>query len=172
MCCSQVLDSIRNLMFVDQLLQINRDFLRLMEDRVREGAVPSLDADETRVEANRIETLRIDYQAKAQVALLALKETVGVDPQQVIRLKGVLELAPEDYDQNQLLQLAMDHRPDLTLQRVNKALAKPALRSDQAPEKPDASVFGGYDLPVPDFLHPTFHPPFNISPFRQHFTHR
>src|SRR5260370_36967614 len=121
MCCSQVVASIRNLMFVDQLLQINRDFLRLMEDRVREGAVPSLDADETRVEANRIETLRIDYQAKAQVALLALKETVGVDPQQVIRLKGVLELAPQDYDQNQLLQLSIDHRPDLPLPLPHKA---------------------------------------------------
>src|SRR5260370_30977373 len=117
----QVRASIRNLMFVEQLLQINRDFLRLMEDRVCEGAVPSLDADETRVEANRIETLRIDYQAKAQVALLALKETVGVDPQEVIRLKGVLELAPEDYDQNQLLQLRVDLRPDLPLPLPHKA---------------------------------------------------
>ncbi len=167
----QVLASIRNLMFVEQLLQINRDFLRLMEDRVREGAVPSLDADETRVEANRIETLRIDYQAKAQVALLALKETVGVDPQEVIRLKGVLELAPQDYDQNQLLQLAMDHRPDLALQRVNKALAKAELRSDQATGKPDASVFGGYERPDSGFSQRAFDAAGNLSPIRQTFNH-
>src|SRR6266436_5363016 len=76
---AQALAAIRDLMFVEQLLKINRDFLRLMEDRAREGAVPSLDADETRVEANRIETVQIDYQAKAEVALLALKETVGID---------------------------------------------------------------------------------------------
>ena len=167
----QVLASIRNLMFVEQLLQINRDFLRLMEDRVREGAVPSLDADETRVEANRIETLRIDYQAKAQVALLALKETVGVDPQEVIRLKGVLELAPQDYDQNQLLQLAMDHRPDLALQRVNKALAKAELRSDQATGKPDASVFGGYERPDSGFSQRAFDAAGNLSPIRQTFNY-
>ncbi len=98
----EALASIRNLMFAEQLLQVNRDFLKLMEDRVREGATPSLDADETRVEVNRIETLRIDYQAKAEVAMLALKETVGIDPGESIRLKGALELAPLNYDQKQL----------------------------------------------------------------------
>jgi cobalt-zinc-cadmium efflux system outer membrane protein len=46
----KTLASIRNLMFVEQLLQVNRDFLKLMDDRVREGATPLLDADETRVE--------------------------------------------------------------------------------------------------------------------------
>src|SRR5260221_7553339 len=71
----QALAAIRDLRFVEQLLQVNRDFLRLMEDRAREGAVPSLDADETRVEANRIETLRIDYQAKAEVALSSQEHT-------------------------------------------------------------------------------------------------
>jgi outer membrane protein TolC len=72
------LASIRNLMFVEQLLRVNRDFLKLMEDRVREGATPTLDADETRVEVNRIETMRIAYQAKAEVALLVFKEAVGI----------------------------------------------------------------------------------------------
>jgi len=51
-----------------------------MEDRVREGAIPSLDAEEVRVETSRIESLRIDYQAKAEIAMLALKEAVGMQP--------------------------------------------------------------------------------------------
>ncbi len=167
----QALASVRNLKFVEQLLQINREFLQLMEDRVREGAAPSLDADETRVEANRIETLRIDYQAKAEVALLALKETVGVDTEEVIRLKGVLELAPEDYDQKQLLQLAMDHRPDLAFQRANEALANAELRSHQATGKPDASVFGGYERPDSGFSQRAFDTAGNLSPIRQTFNH-
>src|SRR5260370_15221071 len=143
----QALAAIRDLTFVDQLLQVNRDFLRLMEHRAREGAVPALDADEIRVEANRVETLRIDYQAKAEVALFALKETVGVDPEEPIRLKGALELAPQDYEQKQLLQLAMDHRPDRAFQRANEELANAELRSDRAKGKPDASDFGGYKRP-------------------------
>src|SRR5260221_14104553 len=171
MSFGQALASIRDLMFVDQLLQVNRDFLRLMEERVREGAGPPLDADETHVEANRIEALRINYQAKAEVALLALKETVGVDPEEVIRLKGVLELAPQDYAQKQLLQLAMDHRPDLAFQRANEELANAELRSDRAKGKPDATVFGGYERPDFGFSQRAFDAAGNLAPIRQTFNH-
>src|SRR5258706_2475635 len=167
----QALAAIRDLTFVEQLLHVNRDFLRLMEDRVREGAVPALDADELRVEANRVETLRIDYQAKAKVALLALKETVGIDPEETIRLKGALELSPQDYDRKELLQLAMDHRPDLALQRANEGLAHAELRSDRAKGKPDASVFGGYERPDFGFSQRAFDSAGNLSPIRQTFKH-
>jgi cobalt-zinc-cadmium efflux system outer membrane protein len=167
----QALAAIRDLTFVEQLLQVNRDFLRLMEDRAREGAVPSLDADEIRVEASRVETLRIDYQAKAEVALLALKETAGIDPEESIRLKGALELPPQDYEQKQLLQLAMDHRPDLAFQRANEELANAELRSDRAKGKPDASVFGGYERPDFGFSQRAFDAAGNLAPIRQTFNH-
>jgi cobalt-zinc-cadmium efflux system outer membrane protein len=142
-----------------------------MEDRVREGATPSLDADETRVEVNRIETLCIEYHAKAEVALLALKETVGIDPEESIRLKGALELAPVSYDQKQLLQLAMDQRPDLAFRRANEVVANAELRSDQAIGKPDASVFGGYERPDNGFSQQAFDATGNLSPIRQTFNH-
>ena len=167
----QALAAIRDLRFVEQLLQVNRDFLRLMEDRAREGAVPSLDADETRVETNRIETLRIDYEAKAEVSLLALKETAGIDPEETIRLKGALELPPQDYDRKELLQLAIDHRPDLAFQRTDEALAHAELRSDRAKGKPDASVFGGYERPDSGFSLRAFDAAGNLVPIRQTFNH-
>ena len=167
----EALAAIRDLQFVEQLLQVNRDFLRLMEDRAREGAAPPLDADETRVEMNRIETLRIDYQAKAEVAVLALKETVGVDPDEVIRLKGHLELSSQEYDRKQLLQLAMDHRPDLAFQRANEALANAELRSDRATGKPDASIFGGYERPDSGFSQEAFDAAGNLRPIRQTFNY-
>lgn len=167
----EALASIRNLVFVEQLLQVNRDFLKLMEDRVREGATPTLDADETRVEVNRIETMRIDYQAKAEVALLALKQAVGIDPEEPMRLKGTLELAPLDYDQKQLLQWATDHRPDLAFQRANEGVADAKLRSDKAMGKPDASVFGGYERPNMGFSEQAFDAAGNLTPIRQAFNH-
>jgi len=43
---ADTLAALRNLEFVEQLLRANREFLKLMEDRVREGAIPVLDADE------------------------------------------------------------------------------------------------------------------------------
>jgi len=167
----EALGSIRNLMFVEQLLQVNRDFLQLMDDRVREGATPPLDADETRVEVNRIETMRIDDQAKAEIALLALQEAVGIDPGEPIRLKGVLELAPLCYDQKQLLQLAMDHRPDLAFQRANEVVANAELRSGKAMGKPDASIFGGYERPNMGFSLQAFDAAGNLTPIRQAFNH-
>jgi outer membrane protein, heavy metal efflux system len=167
----QALAAIRDLTFVEQLLQVNRDFLRLMEDRAREGALPSLDADEIRVEANRVETLRIDFQAKAEVALLALKETAGIDPEESIRLKGVLELPPRVYDRAQLLQMAMDHRPDLAFQRANEELANAELGSDRAKGKPEASVFGGYERPDFGFSQRSFDAAGNLAPIRQTFNH-
>src|SRR6267154_687765 len=61
---AETLAAARNVEFVEQLLRANQEFLKLMEDRVREGAIPSLDAEEVRVETNRIESLRIDYRRK------------------------------------------------------------------------------------------------------------
>jgi cobalt-zinc-cadmium efflux system outer membrane protein len=167
----EALASVRNLMFIEQLLEVNQDFLKLMEDRVHQGATPPLDADETRVEVNRIETMRIDYQAKTEVALLALKDAVGIDPQEPIRLKGELELGSLTYDQKQLLQLAMEHRPDLAMQHANEALANAELRSDKAMGKPDASVFGGYERPNMGFSQEAFDAAGNLSPIRQSFNH-
>ncbi len=167
----EALASIRNLVFAEQLLQVNRDFLRLIEDRVREGATPSLDADETRVELNRIESLRIDYQAKTEIALLALKEVVGMPPEESIRLKGVLELAPYSYDPQQLLRLAVAQRPDLAVQRSNEALANAQLRLDRAEGKPDASVFGGYERPSSGFSQLAFDSAGSLIPIRQTFNY-
>jgi cobalt-zinc-cadmium efflux system outer membrane protein len=167
----EALASIRNLSFAEQLLQVNRDFLKLMEDRVREGSTPSLDADETRVEVNRIESLRIDYQAKAELALLALKEAVGLDPEDVIRLKGELEVASHSYDQSQLLQLALAHRPDLGVRKANEAEANAELRLDRAEGKLDASVFGGYERPSSGFDQRAFDAAGNLSPIRQTFNY-
>ena len=167
----EALASVRNLMFIEQLLQVNQDFLKLMDDRVNQGATPSLDADETRVEVNRIETLRIDYQAKVEVAFLSLKEAVGIDPGEPIRLNGELQLGSPTYDQKQLFQLAMDHRPDLAMQRANEALANAELRSDKATGKPDASVFGGYERPNQGFSLQAFDAAGKLRPIRQSFNH-
>jgi cobalt-zinc-cadmium efflux system outer membrane protein len=167
----EALAAVRNLRFAEQLLHVNQDFLKLMEERVRQGATPPLDADETRVEVNRIETMRIDYQAKVEVALLSLKEAVGIDPQEPIRLKGELELGQLTYDQKQLLRLAIDHRPDLAMQHANEALANAELRSDRATGKPDASIFAGYQRPDSGFSQQGFDAQGNLTPIRQTFNY-
>src|SRR5713226_219173 len=165
------LAAVRNLTFAAQLLQANRDFLKLMEDRVREGAAASLDAEEVRVEVNRIHSLRIDYQAKAEVALLALKEAVGIQPEETIRLRGLLEEPARSFDQSQLLELASAHRPDLALQRANEALATADMRQQQAEAKPDAALSASYERPNMGFAQRAFDAAGNLRSIRQTFNY-
>src|SRR5258707_1806570 len=82
----ETLAAVRNLNFVEQLLQINRDFLKLMQDRVREGSTPPLDADEVRVEVGRIDALRIDFQTRAEAAFPIFKESFGIQPEEILGL--------------------------------------------------------------------------------------
>ena len=167
----ETLAAVRNLNFVEQLLQINRDFLKLMQDRVREGSTAQLDADEVRVEVGRIDALRIDYQAKAEIALLRLKEAVGIQPDEILRLKGSLDQPKISVDQNQLLQIALAHRPDLAAQRANEAVAVAELRQQQTEAKPDATVSASYERPNSGFSQRAFDAAGNLSPIRQTFNY-
>jgi cobalt-zinc-cadmium efflux system outer membrane protein len=167
----ETLAAVRNLEFAEQLLQANRQFLKLMEDRVREGAAPSLDADEVRVEVNRIDALRIDYQARAEIALLALKEAAGMQPEEELRLRGSLEQAPLSLDLARLLQLALAHRPDLAERRANEAMALADLRQQQAQAKPDAIFSASYERPNSGFALSAFDTAGNLRPIRQGFNY-
>src|SRR5262249_42693141 len=161
---ADTLAAVRNLEFVEQLLSVNREFLTLMEDRVREGAVPVLDADEVRVEANRIESIRIDYQAKAEIALLALKEAVGMPPDESLSLKGDLAQPVIALDRSQLLQLALDHRPDLAAKRAVEMMAAAAERQQQMEARPDVSLSAGYERPNSGFSFSAFDAGGNLQP--------
>ena len=161
----------RNAGFVEQLLQTNREFLKLMEDRVREGAVPALDAEEVRVETNRIETMRIDYQAKAEIAMLALKEVAGIEPEENLRLKGDLEQPALVLDKTQLLQLATDHRPDLAAQRANEDMAAATVRQQETEAKTDATLTAGYERPNSGFSFSALDAAGNLQPIRQTFNY-
>jgi cobalt-zinc-cadmium efflux system outer membrane protein len=166
---AETLAAAHNLEFVEQFLTATREFLKLMEDRVHQGAIPSLDAEEVRVEANRIESLRIDYQAKAEIALLALKEAAGMQPQEALRLKGELAQPVLSLNKAQLLQLAIDHRPDLAAQRANETMAAGAVRQQEAEAKPDASFSAGYERPNSGFSFSALDAAGNLQPIRQTF---
>jgi len=165
------LAAVRNLEFAEQLLRLNREFLHLMEDRVHEGAVPVLDADEVRVEVNRIESVRIDYQAKAEIAVLALKEAAGLQPEEELRLKGALEQTPLSTDRVRLLELAVSHRPDMAAQRANEAMATAVVRQQQAEAKTDATFSASYERPNNGFSLSAVDPAGNLQPIRQTFNY-
>jgi cobalt-zinc-cadmium efflux system outer membrane protein len=167
----ETLAAIRNLRFVEQLLKINRDFLALTESRVSEGATAPHDADVVRVEVNRIDALRVDNLTKTEVALLRLKQSVGMQPEDPLVLNGSLEDSRISADQSQFLKLALAHRPDLIAQRGNEAVSLAELRMREAEAKPDASVSASYERPNSGFSQRAFNSNGTLSPIRQTFNY-
>ena len=165
------LAAVRNLAFAEQLLALNREFLRLTDDRARKGAAAPLDADEVRVEVNRIEAQRIGAVAQAELAMLALKEAAGMRPEEPLRVKGNLEEPAPALNATELLRIALAHRPDLAEARAAEQLAAATRSQDRAESRPDASLSASYERPDTGFSQRAFNPAGNLSPIRQTFNY-
>ena len=140
----EVLAAARNLQFTGDLLALNREALRLTTARAEQGAVPSLDADLLRVEVNRIDSSRADYEARLGVAVLELKSLVGMQPEEDLRLKGTLEPASTLVTRDGAVKRALESRPDLRSAREAERVANAKLKQAQTEGRMDASLSGTY----------------------------
>jgi outer membrane protein TolC len=138
------LAALRNLQFIEELLALNRQALALSEARAGQGAGPQLDADLVRVEVNRIDSLRADYEARLAVALLELKSLVGMAPEEDLRLGGTLDPLPFRFSQTEATVRALQLRPDLLKAREAERLAEAKRRQAETEGRPDASLWGNY----------------------------
>ena len=73
----ELLAAQRNLRITEELLQVNRRALGLLQARVRQGAAPPLDENLLLVEVNRLEASRV---LESQVEVLALQLNTLVGP--------------------------------------------------------------------------------------------
>jgi len=136
------LASARNLQVAEELLDLNRQALDLTQTRADKGAVPSLDADLLRVEVNRIDTLRLELEAKLGIGVLELKSMVGMKPDETLRLKGSLEGVVPDRDI--AIQRVLETRPDLRAARAAEQVATARLRQAETEGRADASISANY----------------------------
>ena len=86
----ELLAARRNVEVTDELLLINREGLRLVGDRVREGAAPALDESLLLVEVNRLEAGRQMLESRVTVLALQLKALAGMEPDAPLTLRGEL----------------------------------------------------------------------------------
>jgi outer membrane protein, heavy metal efflux system len=137
-----VLAAARNLQVVEDLLALNRKALDLTQARADQGAAPPLDANLLRVEVNRIDSQRVELEARVGLALLDLKRLAGVKPGEDLRLKGSLD----DVGVGDLprLQTMLESRPDLLSVRAAEQLAGARVRQAETEAKPDASFSVNY----------------------------
>jgi cobalt-zinc-cadmium efflux system outer membrane protein len=134
----------RNLKFTEELLNLARDWRRLIRARVELGKSAPLDQNLAWVELNKVDALRIGFESKAEVAMLELKKVVGLPPEETLRLRGEFDLALQPPPQSEALRRALESRPDLAALREAENLAAAQAEQARVEGKVDASIFADY----------------------------
>lgn len=140
----EVLAALRNLQFTEELVELNRKALELTEARVEKGASAPLEANILRVEVNRIDSLRADWEAKVGMALLELKSLAGMRPEDSLRLQGTLEPEAGVMKKEDAVRLARETRPDLLAWRAAEKVAEGKVKQAKTEARPDASLTISY----------------------------
>lgn len=140
----EVLAAMRNLAVARELLDVNREGLSLMEERVRRGAAPPLEGSLLVVEVNRLDAAQQLLASRVEVLQLQLKALAGLPPEEPIAIGGTLEVPVVRADRASGLARARSMRPDLRAARAEAAMARARIQKEEADGRWDASVNVGY----------------------------
>lgn len=140
----EVLAALRNVQFIDDLLKLNQDALGLTQARADRGAAPPLDANLLRVEVNRIDSRRAEFEATLGVAVLELKSLIGMKAEEDLQLRGTLGSQPLEMAREEAVQRALAMRPDLLAARAAEEVTSAKLKQAQTEGKADASISANY----------------------------
>src|SRR5207302_144418 len=144
MKAGELLATRRGLAVTDDLLSVNRDALRLVQDRVRQGATPALEENLMLVEVNRLDATRQMLASRVDIASLQLKALAGMAPDAVLLLRGDLASAIPPLPADEAARQALTNRPDLDAARADVAMGAAKIRKERAEGRWDASVNVGY----------------------------
>jgi len=140
----EVLAALRNLQFIEDLLKLNQDALGLTQARADQGAIPPLDANLLRVEVNRIDSRRAEFEATFGVSVLELKSLIGMRADENLQLRGTLGAQPLEMTRDEAVQRALTMRPDLLVARATEEVTSAKLKQSQTEGKADASISANY----------------------------
>jgi len=134
------------LSFTDQSIEANQQSFNLVAARVVEGATPPLEQNMLLVELNRLKSMRESAEGAVEVALLELRNLIGMPPEQPLRLRGDFDhLVDQLPSIAEATERALRERPDLQVFRAMENLAAARIGHARAEGRLDASVTGGYE---------------------------
>lgn len=143
----QALGEMLKLAFTENLLTTTDRGYRLVTARVIEGRTAPLEQNMVLVEVNRIRSVRESEDGKVQIALLELRNLIGMTPEEPVRLHGDLnppvELLPSVAV---VTQSALNQRPDVQAARVAETLAEAQIEQARSEGRFDASLSTKYEL--------------------------
>lgn len=143
----EALGELLKLGFTEDLLTRTDQGYRLVAARVTEGRTAPLEQNIVLVEVNRIRSMRESGQGKVEVALLELRNLMGMRPEEPLRLRGDLDHLIEPVPSVVVAKdIALRERPDLRAARALEDLAEAQIAQAQSQGRLDASVTGKYEL--------------------------
>lgn len=134
------------LSFTDELVAANQQSFNLVAARVVEGATAPLEQNMALVELNRLKSMRETVEGKVEVAILELRNLIGMPPEQPLRLRGDFDrLVDQLPPVGDATAQALRDRPDLHGFRAMEKLATARIEHARAEGRWDASVMAGYE---------------------------
>lgn len=131
--------------FTADLLSTGERGYKLVAARVLEGSSAPLEQNQMIVEVNRMRSMREAEEGKVQVAMLELKNAVGMTPEEPLRLRGDFTGMVDNLPSvEEATHLALTSRPDLQAARTAESLAAAQIEQARTEGRPDASVNVGY----------------------------
>jgi cobalt-zinc-cadmium efflux system outer membrane protein len=141
----EALAAVLKLGFDEDLVSASQRGYKLVVARVIEGRTAPLEQNMVLVEVNRLRSIRETGEGDAQVAMLELRNLMGMTPEEPLRLRG-------DFDDligtlpplAEATELALARRPDLQVARAAEKLADAQIEQARATGRLDASLTAGY----------------------------
>jgi len=145
----EALAALRELEITENLNNLDLQTTRFIQARVNEGETAPIDLNLVRAEVDRLRSRRALVEGRLKASLLKLKNLAGISAAEPLRLredlsKPVLPAPPASLAA--AIDIALRHRPDLKLARLNEEVAQAGLSLTRANSTPDVTAFSRYTL--------------------------
>jgi cobalt-zinc-cadmium efflux system outer membrane protein len=143
----EALGELLKLGFTEDLLSTTDQGYRLVAARVTEGRTAPLEQNMVLVEVNRIRSMRESGEGKIEVAMLELRNLIGMNPEEPLRLRGDFDHLIEPLPSVVVsTEVALRERPDIQAARALETLAEARIAQARSEGRIDASLTGKYEL--------------------------
>ena len=138
--------AVRDVFVADELVAAAQQQWDVVRARVEAGGTPPLERDLLEVELRRFEAGRLLTAGRADVALVQLKQLLGMSPDEPLRLRETLEtlVAGTTPVAASAAPLSMAARPDVRAAEVRVTLADARIDQASREGRVDVSLFGTY----------------------------
>jgi cobalt-zinc-cadmium efflux system outer membrane protein len=134
----------RNLKFTEELLMLTRDSHRVVQAKVEHGKTAPLEQNLLRVELSRVDSARIGFESRTEIAVLDIKKSIGMPANEPLRLRGEFAVDQHPGSLDEAIRNALAKRADLIAARAAEAVAIAQVEQARREGKLDASIFANY----------------------------